>query len=139
MDYYVTMIKGIHHTAINTTDFDKSLAFYTRTLGLEQTMAWSMGDGKGRAAMVATGGGSHLEIFERPDHKAAPAGDYAGLLHLAFQTDDCDAMLEKARAWGAEVTMEPTSLTIASGDGVNVRIAFCKGPDGEILEFFQER
>mgnify|MGYP000053010412 CR=1 FL=1 len=41
-------------------------------------------------------------------------------------------------AEGAEVTMEPKSLNIPSEPSETpVRIAFCKGPDGEIIEFFQ--
>ena len=130
------MIKGIHHTALNVKDFDKSLAFYTETLGLKQTMSWGKESGK-RAAMIATGRGSHIEIFEHSDFKPAPQGDFTGILHLAFDVDNCDSILEKARDWGAEIILEPRSLTIESGEGVPVRIAFCKGPDGEILEFFQ--
>jgi glyoxylase I family protein len=131
------MIKGMHHTAINVRDFDKSLDFYTTTLGLKQTMAWGEKEKKSRAAMIAVGGGSHIEIFEHPDYVLPAEGNFAGILHLAFAVDNCDEMLEKARAWGCEVTVEPKSVTIQSGNGVDVRIAFCKGPDGEIMEFFQ--
>jgi hypothetical protein len=47
-------------------------------------------------------------------------------------------MLEKARKAGAEVTMESKDLTIDSSIGpVPVRIAFFKGPHGEIIELFQ--
>jgi len=47
-------------------------------------------------------------------------------------------MLEKAREAGAEVTMETKDLTIDSSIGpVPVRIAFFKGPDGEVIELFQ--
>ena len=39
---------------------------------------------------------------------------------------------------GAEVTMEPTNINLQSTPGPTpIRIAFCKGPDGEIIEFFQ--
>jgi hypothetical protein len=47
-------------------------------------------------------------------------------------------MLEKARHAGSEVTMKTKDLTIDSSiDPVPVRIAFFKGPDGEVIELFQ--
>ena len=33
--------------------------------------------------------------------------------------------------------MEPKTLTIPSTPPAEVRIAFCTGPDGETIEFFQ--
>lgn len=50
----------------------------------------------------------------------------------------CAAMLEKVRAAGAEVTMETKDLTIDSSAGpIPARIAFFKGPDGEVIELFE--
>jgi len=59
------------------------------------------------------------------------------LLHLAFNTTDCDRALEAARAAGAIVTAEPKTVTIPSTPPAVVGIAFCTGPDGEAIEFFQ--
>jgi glyoxylase I family protein len=125
---------GIHHIAIRARDFDRSVAFYTNVLGFTRKIEW--GDKPGRAIMLDTGDGNYLEIFERPSQ--APATEEGTLLHFAIRTDNCDAALERARAAGCPVTMEPKSLDIPSRPGPTpVRIAFFKGPDGEVVEFFQ--
>ncbi len=127
---------GFHHVAIRTRDFDKSFRFYTQVLGFTQAMAW--GQAPGRAVMLDTGDGNYLEIFERPTEEWADTD--AAILHMALRTSDCDAAIEKVRAAGMTVTMEPKDIDIdAKPQMTPVRIAFFKGPDGEIIEFFQNR
>ncbi|MEX2388361.1 MAG: VOC family protein, partial [Phycisphaeraceae bacterium] len=128
-----------HHVAIRVRDFDRSLAFYTDVLGFTGKIAW--GDAPGRAIMLNTGDGNYLEIFERPDQPAPPAEE-GTILHFALRTNDTDAILERARAAGCPVTMEPKTVNIpnklpAVATPVPVRIAFVKGPEGEVIEFFQ--
>lgn len=126
-------ISGFHHTAIRSPHFDASVRFYTDVLGMKEKISW--GEAPDRAVMIDAGDGNYVEIFERSE--AAPNIE-ATILHFALRTDDCAAMLEKAREAGAEVTMETTDLTIDSSIGpVPVRIAFFKGPDGEVIELFQ--
>ena len=127
-----TMVSGFHHAALRAADFDASVRFYTRGLGMKQVLAW--GEGKGRAVMLDAGNGNCMEVFAGGDPGQHPEG---ALLHLAFRTSNCDRTLEAARAAGAVVTEEPKSVTIPSVPPAVVRIAFCKGPDGEVLEFFQ--
>lgn len=125
---------GFHHVAIRVRDFDRSVAFYTETLGFVKKIQW--GEAPGRAIMMNTGDGNYLEMFERPDQ--APMAEEAAILHMAFRTDNVDAALERARKAGMTVTMEPKSIDIATDIGpVPVRIAFFKGPDGEEIELFQ--
>lgn len=124
---------GFHHVAITVKDFDKSLKFYTEGLGFRKDIGW--GEGDSRAVMLDTGDGNYIEIFAG-GKEDVPEGSW---LHVAFRTDNCDLALEQARAAGAPVTMEPTDIDIQSNPVTKVRIAFCKGPDGETLEFFQYR
>jgi len=126
-------ITGFHHTAIRSADFDASVRFYTEVLGLKTKISW--GETPSRATMLDAGDGRYLEIFER----AEPAPQIeATILHFALRTDDCAAILEEARSAGAEVTMETKDLTIDSSAGpIPVRIAFFKGPDGEVIELFE--
>jgi glyoxylase I family protein len=58
---------------------------------------------------------------------------------MAFRTPDCDRALEAARAAGGVVTDEPKTVTIPSVPPAEVRIAFCTGPDHEVIEFFQSK
>ena len=135
-------IEGFHHAALKARDFDASLKFYREGLGLVPKIAWGQGDG--RAVMLDAGGGNCLELFAggaaRPPR---PAGSLKEpeppLLHLAFRTPSCDTAFERARRAGAVVVAEPKTVTIPSTPPTTVRIAFCLGPDGETIEFFQER
>lgn len=122
---------GLHHVAMKAVDFDKTVDFYTKVLGCMPMVAW--GEGDGRAVMLDTGDGSCVEVFAGAK-SPAPEGTW---MHIALNCSDPDAATERARKAGCEVTMEPTSLTIPSKPLTDVRIAFCKGPNGEIIEFFK--
>jgi glyoxylase I family protein len=125
---------GFHHVAIRTAHWERSLQFWHEAMGFAIGLHW--GEAPRRAAMLDTGDGNYLEIFERDP---VPEGfqSEGAILHFCFRTDDCDATLERARAAGAEVTVEPKSITIKGTREVPVRLAFFKGPDGEICELFQ--
>jgi glyoxylase I family protein len=126
------IIKGFHHTAIRSSNFDASVRFYTEVLGLNIRITW--GEGSSRAAMIDAGDGNYVEIFERPAFDSAENT----ILHFALRTDDCSGMTEKIRAAGLEITMEPKELTIDSSAGpIPVKISFFKGPDGELVELFE--
>ncbi|TVQ23688.1 MAG: VOC family protein [Spirochaetaceae bacterium] len=127
-------IQGFHHVAIRTRNFDRSLHFYQSVFGFETSVSW--GTPGARAAMLSVGSGGHIEIFERPSETW---DSEAAMLHLALRTDSCDEYTERARAAGAEVTKEPKDVDIPSDPVYPVRISFFKGPDGEIVELFQER
>jgi glyoxylase I family protein len=126
---------GFHHVAIRTANWDASIRFYTEGLGFNQKITW--GEAPRRAVMLDTGDGNYLEIFERDPIEGGPDDNRASILHLALRADDCEAAVEKARAAGAEVTMETKSPEPFIKLGLKVRIAFIKGPDGEIVEFFE--
>jgi len=122
---------GIHHAAIRVHDFDASVKFYTEVLGFTERVRWGEGDKRG--ILLDTGDGNYLEIFAGGAPGPKPEGAF---LHLALRTDDVDAAIEVARAAGMEVTVEPKDVSLGP---VQARVAFFKGPDGEIIEFFQER
>ena len=126
---------GFHHVAIRVADFDAAVKFYTEALGFTTKITW--GEGNSRAIMLDAGNGDYMEIFAGGKAETPPPSEGA-ILHFALRTTDCDAALNRARAAGAVVTMEPKSIDIQSKPHMTpVRIAFCKGPAGEIIEFFQ--
>jgi catechol 2,3-dioxygenase-like lactoylglutathione lyase family enzyme len=128
-------VSGFHHVAIRSSDFDRSLQFYTTVLQFQIRVTW--GQQGERAVMLDVGDGNYLEIFERAPSEVASEGV---ILHFALRTDDCAALTERVRAAGAEVTMEPKEIVIDSNIGpVPVKISFFKGPDGEIIEFFENQ
>ena len=129
-----TKIKGcgFHHIAIRSGNWERSVQFYTEGLGFALALQW--GESPRRACLLDTGDGNYLEIFERDALEAPIEGN---ILHFCFRVDDVDAAVECARAAGAEVTLEPKSPAPFTEKGLAVRIAFIKGPDGEVCEFFE--
>ena len=125
---------GVHHLALASGNFDKSVKFYTEGLGFTQVCSW--GEGDGRAAMLDIGNGSHFEIFANGKTDASVNERF---IHFAFATSDPDGAFNNALAAGAVSHMEPKNVDIPSNPPLPVRIAFVKGPDGEMLEFFHVR
>lgn len=126
---------GFHHVAIRTANWEASLRFYTQGLGFNQKITW--GEAPRRAVMLDTGDGNYLEIFERDAIEGGPDDNRASILHFALRATNCEEALEKARAAGAEVTLEPKIPEPFTQLGLKTKIAFIKGPDGEIVEFFE--
>ncbi len=129
------LTKGIHHIALKArgrAEFDRTMNFYCDLLGCRLVRSW--GEGENIAAMVDCGG-SMLEIFANGNEVPGEGA----LRHMAFAVDDVDACVEKVRAAGYEITVEPNDIVIPSEIPFPVRIAFCNGPLGESLEFFFEK
>ena len=59
--------------------------------------------------------------------------------HVALRVDDCQAAIDLARKAGAEVTVETRDATLKSEKPIQIRIAFFKGPDGELIELFENK
>ncbi|MBP1627269.1 MAG: glyoxalase [Holophagaceae bacterium] len=126
-------IAGFHHVAIKASDFDRSLEFYTSVLGLRVARAW--GDGEKRGALLDVGSGSYLEVFGGGAAALRPEGAW---FHLALRSNDCEGIIDRVRAAGCVVTVEPKDICIPSDPPMPARIAFFNGPDGESIEVFQE-
>jgi glyoxylase I family protein len=125
-------VSGFHHIAMKVADFDAAVRFYKEGLGLPERIGW--GEGDSRAVMLDTGNGNYIEIFAGGKAGEKPEG---ALLHLALRTDDVDTAVARAVAAGATVTVEPKEVTIPSvPEPTPVRLAFIRGPAGEIIEFF---
>lgn len=127
------LIRGIHHAAIKydgTEQFKEALHFYHDLLGLPILRTWGK-DGSA-AAMLDTGNGI-LELFAACDTPGP--GTFA---HVALATDDVELCINTARLSGYEIIREPFHFSFPVQPAYHAHIAFCKGPGGEILEFFNE-
>jgi glyoxylase I family protein len=130
-----TLISGFHHVCIKTRDWDRTLAFYVNTLGFTEKITWRTAPN--RAVMLDTGDGNYLEVFEDLAYEPAANG---AVIHFALRTSRLDEVAALVRATGAKITMEPKDVTIATTNAhapVPIRIFFCEGPSGEVIEFFQ--
>ena len=104
------------------------MEYYIDVLGFTKVRDWSDG------IMIDFGNGM-LEIFSNgPGIKTKGA-----LRHIAFTSDDVDEIVDKVKKAGYEVFIEPNDIVIKSEPEYPARMAFCFGPLGEEIEFFQER
>jgi glyoxylase I family protein len=112
------MHEKIHHAAFPFDDFERSLDFYTRVLGMQV-----------RSDRPDLGGipGAWLDMGEQQVHlissneKTSP--------HVSFVVDDLDALVARLRAAGIEIQAGPTVV----GPGLARQIAFFD-PFGNDLE-----
>lgn len=124
------MITGIHHVSMKcgtAEEFARAKDFYLRVLGFSVVREWPEG------VMIDSGDGL-LEIF----CNGAGIRTKGAVRHIAFSTDDVDGIVAKVKTEGYEVFIEPNEITIRSVPEFHARMAFCFGPLGEEIEFFQE-
>lgn len=129
------MITGIHHIALRCNgveEYQRAVHFYRDLLGLTEYKRWGSGDAL--SIMLNTGAGC-MEIFSNGTQRM-PQGQ---LLHVAFATDNVDELIEKVRAEGYQIKMEPTDVVLPTDEGFPARVAFCFGAAGEEVEFFTEK
>lgn len=125
-------IAGVHHICLKAAGraaWERAVAFYSQVLGCPLVRSW--GEGDGSCAMLDLGN-CLLEIFADADEPLSPGVHR----HVAFCANDVDAAAQLVRQAGCEITVEPVDKVLG---GLPVRIAFCRGPLGESIEFFQER
>ncbi len=125
---------GFHHLSMRVRDLDASIKFYTQALGFTQRYTW--GEPPKKIALLDTGDGNYFEISQGDPEKPHAEGEFH---HIALRTHDCATALETARAAGAKVTMETRDITLPTEPPTPIRIAFFKGPDGELIELFQDQ
>lgn len=128
------LIQGIHHVCIKCRkdEIKKVKHFYGDLLGLSILRSWGKPELEG--FMFETGDGL-VEVFTNAEEEL-PQGS---IRHFAFKTNDVDQCVKIVRESGYQITLEPKDVVIASNPPFPIRVAFCIGPVGEEIEFFQER
>ena len=138
-----------HHMGIQVSDLDRSVAFYRDTLGFEVVFQWNpqaeyirtitgYPDADIHAAVLRLPGesGVFLEILEYRNVTKAPVDTRTGnpgTAHLAFFTDDCDALYEELVAKGVPSVSAPVTPTM--GPNTGGRAVYMIDPDGIRVEF----
>lgn len=128
-------ITGIHHVSIKPDgmiEFERTVAFYSRILGLKVIREW--GDEKKKGAMLDTGAGI-IEI-NSDGEGTLPMG---AIRHFALATSQVDELIERVRDAGYKITVEPRDAELPLDPPYRLRIAFFEGPAGELVELFHEK
>ena len=121
---------GFHHLSMKVKDLEKSVEFYT-SLGFVERVSW--GEAPKRTVLLDTGDHNYFEISQGDPTRSTGRA----FSNISLRVDDCEAALATARKTGAEVTVETRDVTLKSSIPIQIRIAFFKGPDGELVELFQ--
>lgn len=124
------MINGLHHISMKTTNdlqYAKVREFYVGVLGLGIIKECD------RCLLLDTGNGI-VEIFRNGEEDLSQGV----VRHFALATDDVDACAEKAEKAGYEVFIKPKNVCVGGDEAFPARIAFCKGPLSEEIEFFSQ-
>ena len=120
-------VVGLHHAGVVVANLERSIAFYGDVFGLE--VAERLDFGGERLAFLQVGP-ARLELIE----SAPQAPRRTGLVdHVALEVRDLGGLLRHLEQRGVTlVDREPIDVP-----GLNARILFCLGPDGERIELFE--
>jgi len=124
----------ILHTMLRVGDLDRSIAFYTRILGMQVLRREDFPDGKFTLAFVGYGDEKHntvLELTHNWDTASYDLGNAFG--HIAIEVDDAYRACEDVKQAGGKVVREAGPMK----HGTTV-IAFIEDPDGYKIEFIQK-
>ena len=119
------------HTSITVRDLERSIAFYTKVLGLEFERRRPIPENRAEIAFVRDPlSGARVELTYWQDKGHVEAGEQ--LDHLAFEVPDLDSAVAAARNQGVRVAKEPYRLA-----GGSSRIAFLLDPDDVWIELIE--
>lgn len=127
------MIQGIHHIAIICSDYQRSKQFYTEILGFKIIAEHFRAERNSWKLDLAVDAITSIELFSFPDAPERPSYPEAkGLRHLAFATDNLDAMIRRLQDWG--IVCEPVRVDDYTGK----RFTFFADPDALPLELYEQ-
>ena len=123
------------HTMLRVGDLQRSIDFYTKTIGMDLLRTTDRPDQKYTLAFVGFGGGNkngeaELELTYNYGESEYDLGTAYG--HIALGVDDVAATCGRIRAAGGNITREPGPVK-----GGNTVIAFVEDPDGYKVELIE--
>ena len=143
-------IKAVDHTGITVSSLDDALAFWVGVLGFKYLYTTYFPNdsfienvvgvpGAEMTLAMVEGPGHSIELLEYtapPDREIIkPRSCDVGSVHIAFQVDDLDAIIDHIRQSGWHPAGTPQ--TVVEGERSGLRLAYVRGPDGVTLEFLQ--
>ena len=123
------------HTMLRVGDLQRSIAFYTETLGMTLLRQKDYPDGKFSLAFLGYGDEKHhtaLELTYNWDTKHYDMGK--GFGHLAIEVDDVYQATANIRAMDGKIIREPGPMNAGT-----TLLAFVADPDGYEIELLQPK
>ncbi len=130
----MTSLKAIHHAAVICSDYERSKAFYSETLGLKIVAENFRAERQSWKLDLALPDGSQIELFSFPNPpKRTSRPEARGLRHLAFVVDDIEALKDSLEQKG--VLVEDIRVDEYTGH----RFTFFNDPDDLPLELYEAK
>ena len=121
------------HTMLRVGDMQRSIDFYTKSMGMQLLRTTDRPDQKYSLAFVGYADESQQAVIELTYNYGVTNYDLGtGYGHIAVGVDDIHGTCERVRAAGALVTREPGPVK-----GGTTVIAFVQDPDGYKIELIQ--
>jgi len=115
---------------INVTDLERSVTFWTEVMGIPVQSRTEI-PGVLEAVIQAPEGGSRMQLAQWTEREG-PIDMGSAMWKLYVNTDDCQAIYDRAVAAGCESVSAPERL-----ERWPVTVAFVKDPDGYLLELIE--
>lgn len=126
------MLKGMWNYAIKAPDLEKSIEFYTRSMGAELRIR---GEVYGVQYALIRMGETRVILFDKAPYEKDLGLDLPpGFLHVVYEVDEFEPEIERLREAGVKFFMEPRVLRAEFGLR---KIAFFEAPDGIRTEIMQ--
>ena len=121
------------HTMLRVGDLDRSIKFYTETLGMKLLRKHDNEEYKYTLAFVGYADESEQAVIELTYNWGTGSYDQGTAFgHVALGADDIYATCDKIRKAGGNITREPGPVL-----GGSTEIAFIQDPDGYKIELIQ--
>ena len=124
------MVSILSQYCINVSDIEKSIEFWDGVIGIPLQSRTEIPNAK-EAVLQSPAGGSRMQLAQHLDHEG-PIDMGSAMWKLYVNTDDCQALYDKAIAAGCESVSAPARL-----DRWPVTMAYVKDRDGYLIEFVE--
>jgi lactoylglutathione lyase len=115
---------------INVRDLDRAIEFWEGVIGIPVVSRTEIPNAK-EAVLQAPAGGSRMQLAQHFDHEG-PIDMGSAMWKLYVNTDNCQALYDKAIAAGAESVTPPSRL-----ERWPVTMAYIKDFDGYLVELLE--
>jgi catechol 2,3-dioxygenase-like lactoylglutathione lyase family enzyme len=141
---------SLHHVGMTVRDLTASVEFYCSVVGCRIRARSEAAGGEEVQTLTGVPGaevaivdldvpnGGYLELIQYLSPRAAPLEQdrpRPGHTHLAFRTEDVDAIYRCLVARGAAVTSPPVTLCDPGSEWDGARAFYATDPDGRTIEF----